>query len=127
MDQGRWESVLTTNSILKETKESNYFEASCINIWFEFTLMRGCVATFPEDAALASNIARNTTWQGHVIKKPSSQYHIFAHAVSVSSKVKVRVKENGLWCAIYNNHWTKTYHYNIDPLTPLWSEMMGTK
>jgi hypothetical protein len=26
--------------------------------------------------------------------------------------------------AIYINYWTKTYHYNIDPLIPLQSEMM---
>jgi hypothetical protein len=51
--------------------------------------MRGYVATSPEDAALASNIARNTTWHGHVIKILSSKYHIFARAVSISSKLKV--------------------------------------
>jgi hypothetical protein len=75
--------------MLQETKESNFSKAPYINIKFDFTLMRGCVATSPEDAALASNIARNTTWHGHVIKILSSKYHIFARAVSISSKLKV--------------------------------------
>lgn len=39
--------------------------------------MRGCVATSPEDVALASNIARDTAWQGHVIKKTKFRISYF--------------------------------------------------